>query len=149
MKKIDSNELFTKTDMNTGENIFYEDSELKIPFNGIAVDYFKGKLNWEFEVKNGFITGTEKVYYETGELKEENEMDHNTINGISREFYKNGNLRYVSIVIRNIPIQTICFNENGDVIDEISINENDSTYFAVKKDIDKYLSKYNLDKYKK
>ena len=43
-------DLYTDTDINTGEDIFYIDSELKIPFNGVVVDFFKGVLSCDFDV---------------------------------------------------------------------------------------------------
>ena len=98
-KNID--DLFSETDRWTGENIFYEDAQLKKEYNGVVVDYFKGVLSWEFEVKDGYKTGIEKIYYDTGELMEENETDHNTVNGIAKEYYKSGKLKSASIVLRN------------------------------------------------
>ncbi|WPC43910.1 hypothetical protein [Clostridium sp. JS66] len=112
MNKVILNDLFTKTDINTGENIYYTDSSLEKPYSGIVVDYFKGVLNWKFEVQDGFMTGIGRVYYEdTGELMEESETDHNTVNGVAKEFFKNGNIKSISILIRNQPIDTIYYDE--------------------------------------
>lgn len=65
MKKMNYKDLYTDTDVNTGENIFYFDKSLKKPYNGLVVDYFKGTLSWEFEVQNGFRTGINLIAKET------------------------------------------------------------------------------------
>lgn len=145
MKKITYDELFTDTDVNTGEDIFYIDSDLKEPYTGVVVDYFKGVLSWEFEVQDGFRTGIERKYYDTGELMEENETNHNTIDGISKEFYKNGNIKSISIAIRNIFIDTISFDESGSIISKTSISDKDSSYYLVENKINEYREKYKLD----
>ena len=145
MKKKDIKELFYGDDLDTGESIYYEDEKLMLLFNGIVVDYFKGKLSWEFEVRDGYRTGIEKKYYETGELMEENETDHNTINGIAKEFYKNGKMSSQGIVIRNIFIDTIFYDEEGNVISKESIEsikEKIPGYSLVEKEIVAYREKY-------
>ncbi len=136
------NDLYTDTDVYTGENIFYLDSDLEKPYNGVVVDYFKGVLSWEFEVKDGFRTGIERKYYDTGELMEENMMDHNTIDGIAKEFYKNGNIKSISIVIRNVFIDTVCYDESGNMIGKTSMDESDISYSLIKNKIDEYRKKY-------
>lgn len=115
MKRKLFEELYTKPDVATGENIFYKDELLSIPFNGVVVDFFKGILSWEFEVQDGFKTGIEKTYYETGELEVENETDHNTVHGLAIEYYKSGKVKSKSIVIRNLFVDTIAYNEDGTV----------------------------------
>ena len=145
MNKVTLYDLFTETDINTGEDIYYTDSSLEKPYSGIVVDYFKGVLNWEFEVKDGFRTGIERVYYDTGELMEESETDHNTVNGVAKEFYKNGNIKAISIVIRNQPIDTIYYDESGNKINETHINESDHHYFSLKTKIDEYRKKYKIE----
>ncbi|HEX9061673.1 MAG TPA: hypothetical protein VF941_15940 [Clostridia bacterium] len=146
MKKVTYDELFTDTDVNTGEDIFYTDSGLEEPYTGIVVDYFKGLLSWEFEVQDGFRTGIERKYYDTGELMEENETNHNTIDGVAKEFYKNGNIKSISIVIRNVFIDTIFYDESGNMIGKTSINESDISYSLVEKKIDEYRERYKIDK---
>lgn len=138
-------ELFTDDDLQTGENIFYEDEELKIPFNGTVIDYFKGNISWEFEVKDGFRTGIEKKYYDTGELMEINQVEHNTINGLAKEFYRNGNIKSQSIVIRNIFIDSIMYNKTGEIIKKVSIQKDDYSYELVADKIDQYRKKYKID----
>jgi len=145
MKNMDINDLYTDTDVNTGENIFYLDSSFKKPYNGIVVDYFKGLLSWEFEVKDGFRTGIERMYYDTGELMDENMTDHNTVDGIAKEFYKNGNIKSISIVIRNVFIDTILYDESGNKTGKSSINERDISYSLVKNKIDEYRRKYSIE----
>lgn len=145
MNKVTYNELFTDTDVNTGEDIFYVDSSLEKPYSGIVVDYFKGLLSWEFEVKDGFRTGIERKYYDTGELMEENDTNHNTIDGVAKEFYKNGNIKSISIVIRNVFIDTIFYDESGNKINKTSINESNSSYFLVEKKIDEYRKIYKIE----
>jgi len=145
MQKINYDELYTESDINTGENIFYLDKELKVPYNGVVLDYFNGLLSWEFEVKEGFRTGMEKTYYDSGELMEENETDHNTINGLAKEFYKNGKLKTIAIVIRNVPIDTITYDELGNILKKVSINKNNSSYFLVASKITEYRKKYNIE----
>ncbi|HEX9063433.1 MAG TPA: hypothetical protein VF941_24945 [Clostridia bacterium] len=145
MRKVIYDELFTDTDVNIGENIFYLDSSLKEPYTGIVVDYFKGILSWEFEVKDGFRTGIERTYYDTSELMEENMTDHNTVDGIAKEFYKNGNIKSISIVIRNVFIDIIFYDESGKMVSKTSIKEDDVSYSIVKNKIDEYREKYKID----
>lgn len=144
METMNYDELFTDTDVKTGEDMFFSDINLKYPYNGKVVDYYKGVLSWEFEVHDGFRTGVERKYYDTGELMEENETEHNTIDGIAKEFYKNGNLKSISIVIRNIFIDTIFYDEKGDITTRDYINESDRSYFLVKDKIDSYRKKYKI-----
>jgi len=146
MNKVALYDLFTETDINTGENIYYTDSSLEKPYFGIVVDYFKGVLNWEFEVKDGFRTGMERKYYDTGELMEENDTDHNTIDGVSKEFYKNGNIKSISIVIRNVFIDSISYDESGNKINETFMNESKHSYFLLERKIDEYRKKYKIEK---
>lgn len=145
MVKMNINDLYTDTDVNTGENIYYWDSSLEKPYNGVVVDHFKGVLSWEFEVKDGFKTGIERKYYDTGELREENMTDHNTIDGIATEFYKNGNIKSISIVIRNVFIDTISYDELGNKVGKTSIAESDISYSLIKDKIDEYREKYHID----
>lgn len=144
MEKVGYDELFTATDINTGEDIFYTDSGLKNPYTGMVVDYFKGQLSWEFEVQEGYRTGIERKYYDTGCLMEENETNYNTVDGIAKEFYKNGNVKSISLVIRNVFIDTIFYDESGIMLRKTSMSENDSSYFLVKDKIGEYRKKYNL-----
>lgn len=144
MKKVNYNELFTDTDINTGEDIFYLDSNLEKPYTGIVVDYFRGLLSWEFEVQDGFRTGMERKYYDTGELMEENKTNHNTIDGVAKEFYKNGSIKSISIVIRNVFIDTIFYDESGNIIRKNYISEKDSSYYLVEKKIEEYREKYRI-----
>ena len=146
MKKVLCNELYTLMDYGTGEDIYYIDNIRTIPFNGIIVDYFNGVLSWEFEVKDGYRTGIERTYYdETGELMEENETDHNTVNGLAKEYYKNGNIKYKSIVIRNTTIDSIMYDEEGNIIRKKTMSENDHGYFRLKNKIDEYRERYKLE----
>lgn len=144
MNKVTLYDLFTETDLNTGEDIFYMDSSLEKPYSGIVVDYFKGVLNWEFEVQDGFRTGIERKYYDTGELMEENDTDHNTIDGVAKEFYKNGNIKSISIVIRNVFIDSISYDESGNKINETFMNESNHSYFLLERKIDEYRKKYKI-----
>ncbi|MGN6713338.1 hypothetical protein [Anaerocolumna jejuensis] len=148
MDKVNYDELFTDTDVNTGEDIFFIDSSLKKPYNGVVFDYFKGILSWEFEVKDGFKTGIERKYYDTGELMEENETDHNTVNGVAKEFYRNGNIKTISVVIHNVFIDSIFYNESGNMIRKTSISESDSSYWLVENKMEKYREKYKIGNYK-
>ena len=86
MEKINYNDLYTDTDINTGEDIFYIDSELKTPFTGVVVDFFKGILSWEFDVRNGYRNGKERktfvdtIYYnEAGNCICKDSIDKNDI----------------------------------------------------------------------
>ena len=146
MEKINYNDLYTDTDINTGEDIFYIDSELKIPFTGVVVDFFKGLLSWEFDVKDGYRNGMERKFYDSGELMEENEVTNNTIDGLAKEFYRNGKLKSMSIVIRNTFIDTVFYDEAGKYHHKNSINENDRSYFLIANKIDAYRNKYRLEK---
>ena len=148
MKKMIYDELFTDTDVNTGEDIFYVDSTLEKPYTGVVVDYFKGVLSWEFEVQDGFRTGIERKYYDTGELMEENETNHNTIDGMAKEFYKNGNIKSISIAIRNIFIDTISFDESGSIVSRTSMSDSDSSYCLVENKVGEYREKYKLEEWK-
>lgn len=138
-------DLFVEDDINTGEHIYFFDKDKKNPFNGLVVDYFNGTLSWEFEVKNGFRTGIEKVYYPTGELAELNQTDHNTTNGIAKEYHKNGNLKSQSIVIRNVHINIISYDETGNILDVWEISENDPSYNVVCDKIPEYRNLYKLE----
>lgn len=146
MEKVSYDELFTDTDINTGEDIFYIDSELKNPYTGMVSDYFKGQLSWEFEVQEGYRTGIERKYYDTGQLMEENETNHNAVDGIAKEFYRNGNLKSISLVIRNVFIDTIFYDESGIMLRKTSLSEDDSSYCIIKDRIGEYREKYNLCK---
>lgn len=145
MKKMNYDDLYTDTDINTGEDIFYIDSELKIPFNGVVVDFFKGVLSWEFDVRNGYRHGKERKFYDSGELMEENDVKNNTVDGVAKEFYKNGKMKSISIVIRNAFVDTIYYDEEGNYIGKDSINENDIGYFLIANKIDEYRNKYRLE----
>lgn len=144
MKRKLFDELYTKPDVVTGESIFYEDESLSIPFNGVVVDFFKGILSWEFEVQDGFKTGTEKTYYETGELEVENETDHNTVNGLAVEYYKSGQIKSKSIVIRNLFVDTVTYNEDGTVFSTKKMTEDNPDYSLVKEIIEEYRAKYKI-----
>lgn len=138
------NELFTTTDINTGEDIYYVDKELRQPFNGHVVDCSKGIISWEFDVKDGYRTGKEKMYYDTGELMVENDMDHNTVNGVSKEFFKDGKIKSIGVAIRNVFIDLIVYNELGDVVDKKSIDKNSMHYSLVEDEIQDYRDKYMI-----
>ena len=145
MKIMHYDELYTDTDVNTGEDIFFSDTSLEQPYTGNVVDYYKGMLSWEFEALDGFRTGIERKYYDTGELMEENETEHNTINGLAKEFYKNGNLKSISIVIRNIFIDSIFYDEEGNTVNIKHMNDSDMSYFLVKDKVTFYREKYKID----
>lgn len=145
MKKMNYSDLFVEDDIHTGEPIFYSDESKTVPFNGTIVDYNKGVLVWEFEVQDGFRTGIEKVYDSTGEIQEINETDHNTINGIAKEFYRNGQLKSQSIVIRNVPIDTIFYDETGSIMEIWEIGEEDPSYYVVRDRIAEYRNRYKLE----
>ena len=145
MKKIDVYDLFTGHDDATGEHIYYEDKEGTKPYNGIAFEIFRGKLCSEFEVKDGYNTGIEKTYYEdTGELQGVFEMERNTVNGIAKEFYKNGKMQCQSIVINNQYINTIYYDEEGNVTEIYEMQPDDMEYSVVKDRIPIYREKYKL-----
>lgn len=144
MKRKLFEELYTKPDVATGENTFYEDKLLSTPFNGVVVDFFKGILSWEFEVQDGFKTGIEKTYYETGELEIENETDHNTVHGLAIEYYKSGKVKSKSIVIRNLFVDTIAYNEDGTVFSTKKMTEDSPDYPLVKEIIEEYRTKYKI-----
>lgn len=144
MKKMTYSDLYIEDDMHTGEHIFYIDMNKTLPFNGVIVDYNKGVLVWEFEVQDGFKTGIERVYYPTGELRELNETDHNTTNGIAKEFYKNGQLKSQSIVIRNVHIVSLIYDETGNIVETWEISEEDPDYTVVRDKIPEYKSRYKL-----
>ena len=145
MEKINYNDLYTDTDINTGEDIFYIDSELKTPFTGVVVDFFKGILSWEFDVRNGYRNGKERKFYDSGELMEENDVKNNTIDGLAKEFYKNGKIKSISIVIRNTFVDTIYYNEAGNCICKDSIDKNDIGHFLIANKINEYRNKYRLE----
>lgn len=150
MKRTNYDDLFTKEDFYTsydGGRIFFEDKNLEIPYNGVVIDYFKDVLNWEFEVKNGFIEGIEKVYYEeTGELMEQNEIKRNYKDGLVKEFYKSGNLKSICIVIKNIFIYEVSYDEFGNITDKkYSLSQdqlNSPIYDDIRDKIDIYMEKY-------
>lgn len=145
MEKMNYSDLFVEDDIHTGEHIFYSDKNKTVPFNGTVVDYNKGVLVWEFEVHDGFKTGIERVYYPTGELQEINETDHNTTNGIAKEFYRKGQLRSQSIVIRNVHINTIFYDETGDIAEIWEISGEDPGYYVVRDRLAEYRSRYKLE----
>ena len=138
-------DLFVEDDISTGEHILFIDKDKKYPFNGLVVDYFNDKLSWEFEVKNGFKTGIEKVYYPTGELAELNQTDHNTINGIAKEYHRNGKLKSQSIVIRNVHINVISYDDIGGILEEWEISETDPSYNIVCDKILEYRRNFKLE----
>jgi antitoxin component YwqK of YwqJK toxin-antitoxin module len=145
MKKMKYSDLYVADDLQTGEHIFYIDKNKTVPFNGVIVDYNKGVLVWEFEVQDGFKTGIERVYYPTGELQELNETDHNTTNGRAKEFYRNGQLKSYSIVIRNVQIISVIYDETGDIVETWEIGEGDPSYSVVRDRIPEYRSRYKLE----
>lgn len=149
MKKMDFEDLFVEVKEvypYREEYVFYIDKNLEIPYNGIVLDYFKGVINWEFEVKDGFIDGIERIYYEeTGELYQENEIKHYLIDGLAKEFYKSGTLHTISIVIKDIFIYSIWYDKYGNITqknylsnDELSSN----SYNHIRDKIDSYIEKY-------
>lgn len=143
MQTIKYDDLYTDTDTDTGEDIFYLDEALLSPFTGKVVDYFHNVLSWEFEVQDGFRTGIERKYYDdTGELMEENETNHNTLDGLVKEFYKCGNLKSQAMVIRNIFIYTIFYDEKQGVHKTETISESDIHYQLVKEHIKSYEERY-------
>ncbi len=136
--------LFTESDY-SGEDIFYADEERKVPFNGVVEDYDGGQLRWKFDVRDGFRTGKEWVYYETGELMEENETDHNTICGFAAEFYRNGVLKSAGTAIRNVFIESVFFDVSGEEISrETEKGKSPSCPFTAE-EIEEYRKKYRLD----
>jgi hypothetical protein len=148
MDKILIDKLFSEYDTDTGQHIFFLDEELAIPFTGIVVDYFKGKLSWEFETKDGYRHGKEKKYYDdTGELMEENDMEQNTICGIQKEFYRSGKIKSKSIVLRNLHIETILYDEDGNIIERDSIDKDNPPigYYLDWDMIDEYQARYSLE----
>ena len=148
MKKLTFKDLFIADDIQTGEDIYYEDESLTIPYTGVIVDYFKGKLSWECEIKNGFKEGIEKVYYDdTGELAAVNEVSKNTLNGISTEYYKSGKIMHKSIVLGNAHIDTISYDEEGNIIERVSISKDNpppGIYLDWEK-IEEFRKKYVLE----
>lgn len=142
--RINYNELYTDTDVNTGEDIFYLDEMLKVPFSGVVVDYSKGILTWEFDVKDGYMSGIERKYYDTGELMEENNVEHNAVDGLAKEYYKNGRMKSMSIVIRNVLIDSILYDEYGNILSKISIDDSNPSYFLIAARIGEYREKYRI-----
>ena len=95
-------------------------------------------------MQDGFKTGIEKTYYETGELEEENETDHNTVHGLSIEYYKSGKVKSKSIVIRNLFVDTVAYNEDGTVSSTKKMAEGDPDYPLVKEIIEEFRAKYRI-----
>ncbi len=118
MEKRDFKDLFTKNDPATGTLIYYEDEELQNPFNGMFYDFSpEGLVEWEAEVKNGKIHGIEKHYYPSGKLEQINQMKDNTMCGISKEYDESGRITSESIVIRNLYVKSISYNEHGEIVE--------------------------------
>lgn len=147
MEKKLTTDLFSQPDLHTGGDIYYLDNSCKTPFTGIVMDYFKGKLSWEFEVTDGYQQGKERVYYDdTGELMTENDMDHNTICGLQKVFYKSGKIKSKSIALRNLHVDIITYDEDGNIINRQTISEDDPI-FGSRIDwakIAEYRTKYNF-----
>lgn len=127
-------ELYTKGDSLTGESLYYLDSNFSQPYNGWAIEMFKGEINWEFEIKNGKQNGIEKVY-ENGHLIQVDEYKDNLQYGVSKEYDKNGNLTSVSVVWNNDHIKTIYLKNNQ--IDEVILYRE----FNIQKTLPEYINK--------
>ena len=124
MKRMSFKDLYISDDSLVGGDIYYFDEALTMPFTGVVVDYYKGKLSWECEIKDGFRHGKERIYYDgTGELQEENDVENNTICGIQKEFYKSGKIKSKSIVLHNMHIDIISYDEDGSITKRYSINK--------------------------
>lgn len=145
MRKVNFNELFTDYDTRSGTDVFYLDKELKQPFTGIVEEYFNGKLSCEYEVENGYKKGKEKEFYDTGELRLESDVKNNIVDGIQKEFYENGRLKSISIVIRNVFIDTIFLDETGKVSGKKTIDKNHPSYFLVSRKIQEYRERYKIE----
>ena len=118
MEKIDRNTLFVEDDYTTGASNYYEDEELQKPFNGMFYDLSPdGLVEWEAEVIDGKINGIEKYYYPSGKLEQINQMKDNTMCGISKEYDESGKITSESIVIRNLYVKSISYNDNGEIIE--------------------------------
>lgn len=133
MRKVNFNELFTDYDTRSGADVFYIDQELQQPFTGIVEEYFNGKLQCEYDVENGSKNGKEKEFYDTGALMLERDIKNNLVDGVAKEFYENGRLKSISIVIRNVFIDTIFFDETGRFLRKKTIDKSHPSYFLVSK----------------
>ena len=145
MNRVNVCDLFTGHDHITGQHIYYQDEEGTKPYNGVIFEYFEGLLSSESEVKDGYITGIEKIYYSyTGELKAIYEMNFNTINGIAKEFYKNGKIKNHSVVINNLHIYAISYDEEGNTTEIFEMQPDDTDDNRIKELIPIYREKYKL-----
>jgi antitoxin component YwqK of YwqJK toxin-antitoxin module len=148
MEKISSDDLYPKYDSDTEESVYYLDEAMTIPFTGVMLDYSKGKLVWECEIKDGYREGIEKTYYgDTGELETVSEVKYNTICGIQREYYKSGKIKHKSILIRNAPIDSVSYDEDGNIIARETVSKENYPrgYYYNWNEVTEYRKKYNLD----
>lgn len=129
------------------EATYFWDKELKRPYTGHVEDYFHGVLNNEFDVKNGYKNGIEKVYYDyTGELEAIQEVKDNLVDGLSIEYYKSGKIQSIEITIDNLGIDSYVYDEDGNVVEKKKAEEDNIHYLCVRKRILQYREKYDLDK---
>lgn len=108
--------LYGKNDVN-GEWIYYLDKDCKKAFNGIVYEMFKSSLDYESEIKDGYINGIQVNYRSDGSIEQISEYKHNMLYGISKEFDENNLLVMVSIVLNNSHLKII-------EVDSISRNFN-------------------------
>lgn len=62
-------------------------------FTGIAIERFaSGSIETKIEYINGYLEGSQKLYYETGQLKEEYFLKDGFRDGIYKSYYETGEL---------------------------------------------------------
>nr|WP_106780323.1 hypothetical protein [Lysinibacillus timonensis] len=78
-------------------------------------------------------------------MQELNQTDHNTTDGLAKEFYKSGQLKSQSIVIRNVHIFSVMYDEAGNIIRTWEVSEKDSGYIVVSEKVPEYKRRYKLE----
>lgn len=99
------------------------------PFTGIAFEYNdQGKLISEVPFVDGIEHGIVRDWYPSGQLKKETHLMWGGLHGVAREWYENGRLKSEAYGEYAILVKRKEWDENGNLIFEKHITENDSLY---------------------
>lgn len=144
---MDEMNLYTKYDIN-GEEIFFLDKACTRPYTGKIEKFFKGVLNCEADVVEGFLDGVCIWYYDNTDLIESiSQMKHNLTTGLAIEFFKNGRVNTIALFIREGSVDSIIYDENGKIDKEEYWDKEKNNFYHFSTDADVEMIKKLREKY--
>ena len=127
---------------NNGEVLYKNTSIL---FSGICQEYYsKGKLESEFNYKNGKKEGMCREWYSDGKLESEFNYKDNKKEGMCREWYSDGNQKFEGNFKNNLK-DSLCIEWDENGIMDLTKYENGEEIPILKDDLNqKLLNKLNI-----